>query len=56
MFSLQQLFSKGDKFYELLEAAAREAHDSVRLVFELMKTPRQTAKLDDLVLTRRKEK
>jgi hypothetical protein len=56
MFSLQQLFSKGDKFLELLEAAAQEAHESVRLTNELIKTPRDTQKLDDLVLARRKEK
>lgn len=56
MFSLQQLFGKGDKFHELLEAAAQEAHESVRLVIELMKSPRDTAKFDDLVLARRKEK
>ncbi len=56
MFSLQQLFGKGDKFYQLLEAAAQEAHESVRLVIELMKHPRDTHKFDDLVLARRKEK
>jgi uncharacterized protein len=56
MFSLQQLFGKGDKFLELLEGAAREAHESVRLVIELMKSPRDTKKLDDLVMARRKEK
>jgi len=56
MFSLQQLFGKSDKFYDLLEAAARETHESVRLVIELMKAPRDTTKFDDLVLTRRKEK
>ncbi|HVU28471.1 MAG TPA: DUF47 family protein [Verrucomicrobiae bacterium] len=56
MFSIQQLFGKGDRFQELLEAAAQEAHESVRLVIELMKSPRSTQALDDLVLTRRKEK
>jgi len=56
MFSLQQLFGKGDRFYQLLEAAAREAHESVRLLIELMKHPRKTEKFDDLVLARRKEK
>src|SRR5215471_97451 len=56
MFSLQQLFGKGDKFYDLLEGAAREAHESVRLVNELIKSPRDTKKLDDLVMARRKEK
>lgn len=56
MFSIQQLFSKGDRFQELLEAAAQEAHESVRLVIELMKAPRNTQHFDDLVLARRKEK
>lgn len=56
MFSFQQLFGKGDKFFELLEAAAQESHESVRLVIEVMKTPRDSRKLDDLVLARRKEK
>jgi len=56
MFSLQQLFGRSDKFFKLLEAAGRESHESVRLVIELMKAPRETSKLDDLVLARRKEK
>jgi len=56
MFSLQKLFGKGDKFNELLLAAAQEAHESVRLVIELMKSPRDTKAFDDLVLARRKEK
>jgi uncharacterized protein Yka (UPF0111/DUF47 family) len=56
MFSLQQIFGHGDKFHELLEAAAGEAHQSVRLVVELIKSPASAKSLDDLVLTRRKEK
>jgi uncharacterized protein Yka (UPF0111/DUF47 family) len=56
MFSIQQFFSKGDHFQELLEAAAQETHESVRLVIELMKSPRNTQNLDDLILARRKEK
>ena len=56
MFSLQQFFSKGDRFQELLEAAAQESHESVRLVIELMKSPRNTQNLDDLIIARRKEK
>ena len=39
MFSLQQLFGKGDKFQDLLQASAQEAHESVRLVIEVMKSP-----------------
>ena len=56
MFSIQKLFSKGDRFQELLEAAAQESDQSVRLVIELMKSPRNTQNFDDLVLARRKEK
>jgi uncharacterized protein Yka (UPF0111/DUF47 family) len=56
MFSLQQLFGKRDRFHELLEAAAKEAHESVRLVIKLIKAPHETRNLDDLVLARRKEK
>jgi len=51
-----QLFSKGDRFQELLEAAALECHESVRLVVELMKSPHNTQNRDDLILARRKEK
>jgi uncharacterized protein Yka (UPF0111/DUF47 family) len=56
MFSLQQLFGKGDKFQELLEAAAQESHESVRLAIQVMKSPRDTRSFDELVLARRKEK
>lgn len=56
MFSLQMLFGKGDRFNQLLEDAAAEAHQSVRLVIELMKAPSSAKSLDDLALTRRKEK
>ncbi|HOA62470.1 MAG TPA: pit accessory protein [Verrucomicrobiota bacterium] len=56
MFSLQQLFGKSDKFHQLLEAAAQEAHDSVRLVLQLIKHPREKQTLDDLVLARCKQK
>jgi len=56
MFSLQQLFGNGDRFQGLLEAAAQESHETVRLVIELMKSPRNTQSYDDLILARRKEK
>lgn len=56
MFSLQQILGKGDKFYQLLEDAAQEAHESVRLVLELIKSHGSTLNLEDLVLSRRKEK
>jgi len=56
MFSLQQLFGKGDRFQSLLEAAANEAHESATLLIQIIKSPEQKAKMDDLVLARRKEK
>jgi uncharacterized protein Yka (UPF0111/DUF47 family) len=56
MFSLQQLFGKGDKFQGLLENAAQEANESARLLIQLIKSPGDTKTLDDLVLARRKEK
>src|SRR5512146_186736 len=56
MFSLQQIFGKGDRFYGLLEGAAQEADESVRLVLQFLKTPAAARSLDDLVLARRKEK
>lgn len=56
MFSIQQLFSKGDRFQELLEAATQESHEAVRLAIEVMQSPRNTQSFDDLILARRKEK
>lgn len=55
MFSLQQLFGKGDKFFELLDDAAEEAHEGVRIAIEIVNS-RDNQKLADLVLVRRKGK
>lgn len=56
MFSLQMLFGKADRFYQLLENAAAEAHESVRLIIQFLKSPASGRNLADLALTRRKEK
>jgi uncharacterized protein Yka (UPF0111/DUF47 family) len=56
MFSIQQLFSDGDRFQELLETAALETHETVRLATELIKLPQKSQDLDDLILARRKGK
>ncbi len=56
MFSIQRLFSKSDRFQELLEAATQESHESVRLAIEVMKAPGQTRNRDEVILARRKEK
>jgi uncharacterized protein Yka (UPF0111/DUF47 family) len=56
MFSLQQLFGKGDRFFKLLEDSAREAQESVRLLVQILKDPLASKDQHDLVLSRRKEK
>ncbi|MGA2244507.1 MAG: hypothetical protein ABSH48_05875 [Verrucomicrobiota bacterium] len=56
MFSIQWLFAEGDSFQELLEAAAREAHETVLLAVALIKSPQNTQNHDDLILARQKEK
>jgi len=56
MFSLQQFFGKGDKFLKLLDAAAQETHNCVRLTVEIIKSPGDTRKIDEMVLSRRKGK
>ncbi len=56
MFSLQAIFGKPDRFYHLLEASAEEAHESVTFLIQLLKSPERRRNLDELVLTRRKEK
>ncbi len=56
MFSLQQLFGKGDKFYALLEASAEEARNSVESLGKILKHPAETTSLEDFALVRRKEK
>lgn len=56
MFSLQRLFSKGDKFQDLLEQAAKEAHESAHHVIHLLSHPKDSKSMDDLVMARRKEK
>lgn len=56
MFSLQQLFGKGDRFFELLEASAEEALTSVQLLIRLLNTSPKPTTLDDFVFSRRKDK
>ena len=56
MFSLQQLFGKGDRFFELLEASAEEALTSVQLLVRLLNTTPKPTTLDDFVFSRRKDK
>jgi hypothetical protein len=50
------LFGKADRLYQPLEASAEEAHESVTFLIQLLKTPDRRRNLNELVLTRRKEK
>jgi uncharacterized protein len=56
MFSLQQLFGEGDKFFDLLEASAVEAQTSVRCLVDFLKSPDKTVSMQEFVMSRRKEK
>jgi uncharacterized protein Yka (UPF0111/DUF47 family) len=46
MFSLQKLLSKDDKFYDLLEASAQEARNSVLVLNRLLSAPGQIPSLE----------
>src|SRR5437667_11718095 len=56
MFSLQKILGKEDKFFDLLEASAEEAHGSVQLLNALIKSPEQARSLEEFAHTRRKDK
>jgi len=56
MFSLQELFSPKDKFFDLLEASAQEARASVKALIELIEHPQHVASLEAFAESRRKEK
>src|ERR1044071_3909796 len=56
MFSLQRLLGKEDKFFDLLEASAKEAQKSSAALTAFLQNPRQTKTLDDFIVSRRAEK
>lgn len=56
MFSLQRIFGKGDKFFDLLEASAQEVNGSVHALVKILQTPGPSISLEDFVLARRKDK
>jgi len=47
MFSLQKLLSKDDKFFDLLEASADEARNSVAVLNRLLSAPQKIPSLQD---------
>jgi len=56
MFSIQKLFAKDDKFFELLAASAEESRASVQALKQVLKSGKPDASLDDFAAARRKEK
>ena len=56
MFSLQELFSPKDKFFDLLEASAGEARASVQALIQLIGNPGHVSSLEAFAESRRKEK
>jgi uncharacterized protein len=56
MISLQKIFGKTDIFYDLLEASAKEAQSSVQSLSKLFVQPLTSQNLDELILSRRKDK
>lgn len=56
MISLQKFFGKTDVFYDLLEASAEEARNSIKALGTLIAQQPAGRSLDDLILSRRKDK
>jgi hypothetical protein len=56
MFSLQKLLGQEDKFFDLLEASAREARAGVDELVKLIASPTQTTLSYEFVQSRRREK
>ncbi|MGH8212306.1 MAG: pit accessory protein, partial [Rhodanobacteraceae bacterium] len=56
MFSLQTMFGKGDKFYDLLEASAQAARDGAGGLQSLLAHPGEVPILDSFRAARRREK
>lgn len=47
---------RDDKFFDLLEASAKEAESSVALLVKMLKSPADITALDEMARTRRKDK
>ncbi len=56
MKSLRRLLGYDDKFFDLLEASAQEAQNSVQLLVEMLKQPGDGQGLEEFAKTRRKDK
>ena len=56
MFSLAKLFGKEDRFFELLEASADEARNSVIALVKLCSEPGKPGSMEEFVQSRRNDK
>jgi uncharacterized protein len=56
MFSLQTVFGSGKQFYALLDTSARAAHDSTRMLHEVLRQPVPTLDLDAIRQARQFER
>jgi uncharacterized protein Yka (UPF0111/DUF47 family) len=56
MFSLQKILGQSDKFFDLLEASAQEARNSVDALVKLLADPNQTTLAYEFIQSRRREK
>ena len=56
MVPLQKLLGKEDKFFDLFEASADQARESVRALHKFLQTPGPSASLEDFITSRRKDK
>jgi uncharacterized protein Yka (UPF0111/DUF47 family) len=56
MISLQKLFGKDDRFFDLLEGAAEEARHSVQALGRGLSQPNATLSMDEFIQARRAEK
>jgi uncharacterized protein len=56
MFSLQRFLHKGDRFFELLNAGADEARQSIRALVELVNHPQEKRTLEKSIASRKQEK
>lgn len=56
MFSIQKLFAKDDRFFELLAASAEEGCASVQALKQILKTTQPDVSLAEFAAARKKEK
>src|SRR3954469_23826132 len=56
MFSIQKLFAKDDRFFELLAASAEESRASIQVLKQILKSGKPMASLHEFAAVRQKDK